>query len=143
MSLRRFVVVSVACLSLFIAYLGGCGGDGQTGNLSSSGAGGSGDPCKGLFPDQGTDCLNCLMQHCALQYSTCCASTYGETLAEPARCKPCSGADCYGTQAMPGPIKSLVDDPDFGGGPTSSAWKAAEPLIACTVMNCPLPLCSK
>jgi len=77
---------------------------------------------------------------------------YCENLANAARGKTCSGADCYGTQAMPGVLRSLIQDPDFGGvfdvpmgaeGKPSPGWAAAEPLIACTVSKCVDPMTMK
>jgi len=130
MTLRRFVVISGSGLLFFVAYIGGCG-SGSTGNLTGGGAGGSVANCKkDSFPDQDTPCTDCLVAHCESQFNACCAAIHCPTLAKEARGKPCSGADCYAQ------IKSIVDDPDIGGGVTGPGWMAAVPLIECTVKNC-------
>jgi hypothetical protein len=140
MNLRRFMVLSGAGLLLFVGYIGGCG-SGGTGNLTGGG-GGSKDVCDGQFPDQGTVCKDCVTTNCGSQLTDCCGALHCETLAKEARGKMCSGADCYGTMAAPGPIKAVVDDPDIGGGPTGAGWIAAVPLIECTVKSC-LAVCPK
>jgi hypothetical protein len=143
MNLRRFLVVSGALLLVVVANIGGCG-SGSTGSLTGGDDGGK-SVCDGQFTDQGTPCTDCLTMHCDKEFTACCGAMYCENLANAARGKTCSGADCYGTQSMPGELRSLIQDPDFGGtfdvmggaeGSPSPAWTTAQTLIACTVANC-------
>jgi len=155
MKLLRYLLILASGLTLAFASMEGCGGSGQTGGLTGTGgAGGSSATssasgnaltavCKGQFVDEGTTCSDCLAMNCVMEATACCSvpDKSCEPLAKCARGKMCSGEQCYGTAAAPGPCKGLIDDPDFGGhdGP---GWKAASPLTVCTAMKC-AGLCPK